>query len=293
MLRYGSLQAQMPCKPRNAQCGLGSPLRALQSRRLRHLTQSIRNLPLFPLGMVAFPNTQVPLTIFEARYRVLFSTLLAGGHDIDEDLVQRDSEFLGSKEFGMVWLSDQGGVAKIGTLLQIKAHHMVKDGRLIIQSTGSRRFRILKILQSRPVLLARCEMVDDTSGDGETPEAEVAKEAVMTAFKDVHHLITRLRPEDQPSALSEEEIEQMSPAAFSYQIAQLFAQATPYQQHILQEDSTVKRLNQLQTVLEKHSKYLQAVVALNDVGSTLSVDSAEDVGKSEGDEGDISANSQK
>lgn len=74
-------------------------------------SSSIRRLPIFPLGMVAFPTAQasssvhlvgysaaegfarmartrltyasartmqVPLTIFEARYRVLFSTLLAG-----------------------------------------------------------------------------------------------------------------------------------------------------------------------------------------------------------------------
>ena len=30
-------------------------------------------------SQVAFPSSSVPLQIFEARYRVLFSTLLAGG----------------------------------------------------------------------------------------------------------------------------------------------------------------------------------------------------------------------
>ena len=35
-------------------------------------------LPIFPLSMVALPAADVPLQIFEARYRVLFATLLAG-----------------------------------------------------------------------------------------------------------------------------------------------------------------------------------------------------------------------
>ena len=127
--------------------GLGSSLRGRHQRPFRHhatMLQAIRNLPIFPLGFVAFPGSevhtfqlpsrlhvrpacviclqrhhvgsrsskdgrawlhglrltkrsmgmpmryvprcwlplsQVPLNIFEARYRVLFSTLLAGGHE--------------------------------------------------------------------------------------------------------------------------------------------------------------------------------------------------------------------
>lgn len=233
------------------------------------MPHSIRNIPIFPLGMVGFPDVQVPLTIFEARYRVLFSTLLAGGHDIDEDLVQKESEFLGSKEFGTVWQTDRNSIAEVGTLLKIQAHHTVKDGRLIVQTTGTRRFRLLKILQYQPVLLARCEMIDDSDGDAESPEAEAAKEATVVAFQGLNHLITRLQREGSPSpiAISEEDIQQMSPSTFSYKVANMFGQAN-FQYEILKEDSTVKRLNVLQTTLEGQNKYLQAVVALKDVGST-------------------------
>lgn len=35
-------------------------------------------IPIFPLSSVALPAAEFPLQIFEARYRVLFSTLLAG-----------------------------------------------------------------------------------------------------------------------------------------------------------------------------------------------------------------------
>ena len=68
---------------------------------------AIRQLPIFPLGLVAFPTMEVPLTIFEARYRVLFSTLLADARDIDQELVQQDSLFRGSRQFGMCFVNNQ------------------------------------------------------------------------------------------------------------------------------------------------------------------------------------------
>jgi len=42
----------------------------LSSLPARHLTPAA--------GLVALPSAEVPLQIFEARYRVLFNTLLAG-----------------------------------------------------------------------------------------------------------------------------------------------------------------------------------------------------------------------
>ena len=41
----------------------------------------IRDLPIFPLNLVAFPGADGPLHLFEARYRVLFTTLLDGADE--------------------------------------------------------------------------------------------------------------------------------------------------------------------------------------------------------------------
>ena len=38
-------------------------------------------MPIFPLGVVAMPTVDTILQIFEARYRVLFHTLLDGEHE--------------------------------------------------------------------------------------------------------------------------------------------------------------------------------------------------------------------
>ena len=42
------------------------------------MTDALAETKTLAAGMVALPASDVPLQIFEARYRVLFSTLLAG-----------------------------------------------------------------------------------------------------------------------------------------------------------------------------------------------------------------------
>eukprot|EP00887_Chlorella_sp_A99_P005355 scaffold1.g5355.t1 len=51
-------------------------------------------LPIFPLSIVALPAADVPLQIYEARYRVLFSTLLAGAEGVEEGLVSTDKPWI-------------------------------------------------------------------------------------------------------------------------------------------------------------------------------------------------------
>jgi Lon protease-like protein len=63
--------------------------------------------PLFPLGIVALPGELIPLHIFEERYKTMMNECLEG-----------------EKEFGIVWLSD--------------------DGRLNLLTRGTRPFRVLE-----------------------------------------------------------------------------------------------------------------------------------------------------
>ena len=100
-------------------------------------------LPIFPLGgVVALPASDVPLQIFEARYRVLFSTLLAGADGIDDGLVSREKAWCGSRRFGMVFFDSQAsGIASVGTVLQIERHVTLDDGRLLVENVGAERFR--------------------------------------------------------------------------------------------------------------------------------------------------------
>src|SRR5918911_1348423 len=86
-----------------------------------------RDFPLFPLGIVALPGEMVPLHIFEERYKTMMNECL------------RDE-----REFGIVWLSDDG-LREIGCACEIeRVLERMDDGRMNLLTRGTRPFRVLE-----------------------------------------------------------------------------------------------------------------------------------------------------
>src|ERR1700733_9153157 len=101
-------------------------------------------LPLFPLQVVLFPGGELPLHIFEDRYRELIREVL-------QDRV----------EFGVVLASEKGIVgtgctATIDTVLK-----EYPDGRMDILTRGRRRFEILMLNEERSFLRGSVDFFDD------------------------------------------------------------------------------------------------------------------------------------
>jgi Lon protease-like protein len=119
--------------------------------------ESIDRFPLFPLGLVLLPGEVVPLHIFEERYKVM----------IDECLD-------GEREFGIVWVSDDGlretgCAARITQLLD-----RMDDGRMNILVQGTRPFRLRRRIEELPYPAGEVEVLDeeaDVGGGGEGAEA--------------------------------------------------------------------------------------------------------------------------
>ncbi len=101
-------------------------------------------IPLFPLGLVLFPETPLPLHIFEERYKLM----------IGECLEQQ-------KEFGIVLYSgDQ--IQNVGcTARIIKVLKRYNDGRLDIVTQGVQRFVIHEIYDTQPYLESKVTFFDD------------------------------------------------------------------------------------------------------------------------------------
>jgi Lon protease-like protein len=93
-------------------------------------------LPLFPLNTVLFPGMDLPLHIFEDRYRLMIGVLLAGS---------------GPAGDGMA------AVHTIGTSARITNVQRLADGRMDILTTGLERFRVLRLLRTRPYIVAQTE----------------------------------------------------------------------------------------------------------------------------------------
>ena len=103
------------------------------------------DLGLFPLGIVLLPGEQIPLHIFEPRYRELI------GECIETD-----------GEFGLV-LADEGGLREIGTRARVtEVLDRMDDGRLNIVVEGVSRFRVRELTTGRSFYTAVVEDVDDT-----------------------------------------------------------------------------------------------------------------------------------
>ena len=104
-------------------------------------------IPLFPLDVVLFPGTPLPLHIFEPRYKEM----------IGECLAQQ-------RTFGVVRALEQG-LAEVGCTAEIVT--VVKeypDGRLDIVTEGRRRFELMAVNQERSFLQAEVLMIDDEPG---------------------------------------------------------------------------------------------------------------------------------
>ena len=128
-------------------------------------------VPLFPLaGAILFPRSQLPLHIFEPRYREMVRDAVDGPgriamiqpHPLDDD--------------NRAQLYDVGCVGEIVSLEELE------DGRFNIVLLGSNRFRLLR--ETDVDASYRCAEVDITAFDDEEPpplslgqRAEVEREA--------------------------------------------------------------------------------------------------------------------
>jgi Lon protease-like protein len=111
---------------------------------------TIMRIPLFPLNMVLFPGTALPLHIFEERYREMV------GECLKED-----------KPFGVV-RADGEKMAVVGCTAKIvRVVERYADGRVDILCDGMRRFEITGLDESRKFLQADVEFFED-EGAGST-----------------------------------------------------------------------------------------------------------------------------
>jgi len=222
-------------------------------------------LPVFPLGVVAIPYANVPLHIFEARYRVLFSTLLYGESGIEDGLADPNSDFAGTKEFGMCFVDKEGNVASVGCLLSIGEHQLLEDGRLYIQNKGIKRFQITEVVEQKPVLICKVKYIEENlEADSDPETCELAKE-VADIFQKALSLGSSLEASSSDNPPEPPSPEQLSlpPTELSYWMASLFPQDPQEQQLMLQIIGAKARLERLKEIFEATLNYHLAKKSIN------------------------------
>ncbi|MSV28906.1 MAG: hypothetical protein EXQ52_09205, partial [Bryobacterales bacterium] len=173
-------------------------------------------LPLFPLPVVVFPRTPLPLHIFEERYKEMVGEAI------------RDKT-----EFGMV-LSKDEGFASIGCTVGVD--DVVKrygDGQLDILASGRRRFEIVMLNQEKSFLRAEVEYFDDNES------AEVPRELHTLALREYGRLLRLIR--DKPRPFDDPKLDDPQ---LSFQLGHM-VQDLEFRQLLLQSRSESARLRQL------------------------------------------------
>ena len=182
-----------------------------------------RILPLFPLNSVLFPGASIPLQIFEDRYKQML-----------RDCLDADSRF------GVVLIKsgrEVGGSAEphaTGTVAQIVQSNEIDGGRFLISATGVQRFAINEVLQRRPYMSARVELLVEDQ-DSWLPDTEM--EVIRQAFTKYSSLVSGMSGGWTRRARGP-----ASPVALSYHIAETLQVDLDEKQALLEEPTASRRL---------------------------------------------------
>jgi Lon protease-like protein len=138
------------------------------------------DFPLFPLGIVALPGELIPLHIFEERFKTMMNECLSE-----------------EKEFGIVWLSDDG-LRATGCSCRIeRVLERMDDGRMNLLTRGTRPFRVVERQSELAYPAGVIEFLEDRQ---EAVDPELAR-AAQSSYAELVRRATDREPD--PGDLAE------------------------------------------------------------------------------------------
>ena len=175
-------------------------------------------LGLFPLGIVLLPGEQLPLHIFEERYKELIGECLDG-----------------DGEFGLVY-ADDDGIRDVGTRARVaEVLTQFEDGRLNILVEGGERFTLDELTDGRSF---HTGYVSPLADDDDPADADAIDEAMR--------LFSRLREVTG----SEVGVPESETPQLSFALAGKVELPAEAKIELLREVSERRRIEQVQVLLE-------------------------------------------
>ena len=196
----------------------------------------MHEIGLFPLGLVLLPTEQVPLHIFEPRYRELIAECLDAG-----------------EPFGLVF-ADDDGLRRVGTLASVvEVTDRFDDGRLNVVVEGGERFRLVELTDGRTFHTGTIEPL----GDLEDPPSPAEVERARSVFARLVELTG--------AEVESPDVEGEQP---SFAIAARFELAPELKLELLEETSERVRLARLCEILETAAAAVERQRAIAELAQT-------------------------
>ena len=205
------------------------------------MPDNLIRLPLFPLNVVMFPNTSIPLQIFEERYKQMLKDCLDGDSRFGVTLIKEGAE-----------VGDPATPHSVGTVADIVHVNRVSGDRFFISIFGSERFEIVEISQQRPYLTADVRLLADEV-EVDVPPTEMAQ--IRKAATE--HV--RLRYGLNGGWVRESRLP-TDPLDLSYFIGGMLQASLQEKQALLEEPSTSKRLEAELDLLRREGDELRQQV---------------------------------
>ena len=123
------------------------------------MSSTNRSLYLFPLNLVLFPGSLLPIRVFEERYKLMI-----------QDCLNSDAKF------GVVLIKSGSEVGEpavpylVGTVCKIIGLEYKDDGVINITVKGEERFNLIQTYQSKPYLSAHVQTLDYLGFPDENPD---------------------------------------------------------------------------------------------------------------------------
>lgn len=193
-----------------------------------------RLLPLFPLKVVLFPRTEIPLHIFEDRYKEMIHACLREESD-----------------FGIVLVLEEGLASTGCTASIVKVLRRFEDGRMDILVRGERRFELTGLDQEKSYLRGEAEFFDDEEAPPASDDAR-RRQALELYSRMAESLAGETSGEPLPPP-------EVGDPQLSFQIASRLPVDLSFRQVLLQMRSEGERVERLISYLNKLSQRMAQV----------------------------------
>ena len=202
-------------------------------------------IPLFPLPTTVFyPNTSLPLHIFEPRYRNMVEDALNGKGEIGIILLKPG------------WESDYQGTPEImttGCVGKIERHSKLPEGKYNILLSGLYRFRILNEIGGKIYRQAEVEFLKEINDQDLTTKTSPIKEQLIRVMQ----LYLKNLPDGTKveQTLNIENCRKL--AEFVDKLTHQFDLPPNKMQEFLEQQDVQKRANSLYSLIEFKNQLIQ------------------------------------